>query len=221
MIKPILSLAILILSVLFAIFYARPEYNRMQSSRADLEKLSSVVEDTNKIKELISQTGDILDTVDADNQARFDVFLPEKLGTIRFANNLQSIGLRNGIALSGIKVEEKKSDPSTKPAAVATAGSNTVFSIGQQAAGEAQDAAQASAASKEKYTITKTNFSFATTYPSLLIFLKDLEKSLGLINVVSLSFKPLSSTVASDSKTGMDLPDLYQFTVEIETYSLK
>lgn len=221
MIKPILSLSILVLSVLFAVLYVRPEYNRTQSSRADLEKLSSIVEDTNKIKELINQTGDILDTVDVDNQARFDVFLPEKLDTIRFANNLQSIGLRNNIAISGVKVEEKKSDSSTKPTIGATAEPNTVFSIGQQASDKAQKDTQAGVASKEKYTITKTNFSFATTYSSLLIFLKDLEKSLGLINVTSLSFKPLSSTVASDSKTGMDLPDLYQFTVEIETYSLK
>lgn len=220
MIKPILSLAILFLSILFVIFYVKPEYSRVQASRADLGKLSSVVEDTNKIKELIKQTGDILDTVDMDNQSRFDVFLPEKLDTVRFANNLQSIGLKNGIALSGIKVEEKKPDPVTKPAGVATAGSNTVFSIGQQSA-EASKNAQGDTSPKEKYTTTKTDFSFAATYPNLLLFLKDLEKSLGLINVTSLSFKPLSSSVPGDSKTGMDLPDLYQFTVEIETYSLK
>lgn len=227
MIKPILSLIVLILSIVFSIFYVKPEYDRVQSARADLGKLSGIAEDTDKIKALIKQTGEILNAVDADVLARFNVFLPEKLDPIRFANNLQSLALKNGIILSGIKVEERKIDttskPTTKPVAKSVdgvGGASSAFSITGQPFGADVGKATGVTVSEEKYVVTKTSFLFSTTYPGLLLFLKDLEKSLGLINVTSLSFKPLSSST-TDKKPKEALTGLYQFTIEIETYSLK
>lgn len=219
MIKPILSLIVLIISIGFAIFYVKPEYDHVQDMRADLKKLSGIIEDTNKIKTLIKQTGEILNAIDVDNQTRLNVFLPETLDPIRFANNLQSLGLKNGIVLSEIEVEEKKPDATTqstpKPTAedVSAGTAGKIFSISQQSTTQA-------GAQPQRYVTTKANFIFSATYGGLLSFLKDLEKSLGLINITSLSFKPLHS--ADDEKVVKeDSAILYQFTAEIEVYSLK
>jgi hypothetical protein len=205
MIKPILSLIILAFSVGFGFFYAKPKYDEVQSTRADLQQLIQTAQSASEIKDIITETGRSLSAVDAEDMVRFDVFLPEKLDSIRFANNLQHIGAADGLTLLNIKVEQE--------------GKIEKATLGRTA-GVGTPVAKGGAETEKKYGATKASFAFVATYSGFLLFLDDLEKSLGLINITSLAFKELSASV--DEKVAKkDLPPLYQFNIEIETYSLK
>lgn len=226
MIKPILSLIIIAFSLGFGFFYAKPKYDQVQGIRADLQKLEQTAQSAKEIKDIIEETGKSLDQVDADDLARFDVFLPETLDGIRFANNLQHIGIVNGLILSDIKVEQQEKQKqqakpaATEPTAVGAVGK--VFSIDRPIT-DGTTPAKGGTEAGAKYNATKASFAFASTYSGFLLFLNDVEKSLGLINITSLSFKELAA--ATEEKTVQsvqkDLPPLYQFNIEIETYSLK
>lgn len=221
MIKPILSLIIIVFSLGFGFFYVKPAYDHVQGVRADLAQLDLTSQSAGEIKDIIAETGKSLSTVDPDDLARFDVFLPETLDSIRFANNLQHIGTVNGIALSDIKVdqqEKQKKNTSAKPAAGAGTV-NKVFTIERPVA-EGAPAVKGGVETEKKYVATKASFTFATTYSGFLLFLNDLEKSLGLINITDLSFRELSAS-ADDKGSQKGLPSLYQFSIGIETYSLK
>lgn len=230
MTKPIISFAALIISIVFTFFYVMPAYNLNQERRADVESLKKILSTSSEIKTLINKTKKNLSSIDSSGMTRFGVFLPEKIDPIRLANNIQSIGIKNAIILSGIKVEESASGAqgSKQSGGVnATQGLMNTMSLGakvDQAQGEATSPGSSARAtggpSEKKYATTKVTFEFTTTYETFQLFLNDLQSSLGLIELTSLSFAPSAETTGTKSTQVSSVPN-YRFTMSMETYSLK
>lgn len=206
MIKSILSFIVLLFSLGFAFFYVKPEYSKGVGDQANLTKLQQTLSDAKGIEVLIKSTQANLNKIGQNDIANFDVFLPEAIDEIRFANNLQGIGLSTGVILSDIKVLPKDKNDKTTTTASALGDINTTNSQ----------------VSDTKYATTKTSFTFVTDYASFLNFTSALEKSLGLINVTALTFKevprPASANTAKKAGTS---PMIFQFSMQIETYSFK
>lgn len=234
MLKPIFSFIVVILSVGFAFFYVKPGYDHMVERRADLATLAGIFKDTDRIRALIDQTEKTLQGIDTTDLARFAVFLPEAADPLRLANNLQRIGLVNGIVLGNIKVEEiekggQKNDAqkggSQSALSGAASGAVKIFSLADgNETGQVKETrgrgGMTTATGDKKYATTKASFTFTSTYEAFSKFFFDIENSLGLIDVTSLSFTPVpESTDAKNIKK--PAPLLYQYTVEINTYSLK
>jgi hypothetical protein len=223
MTKPIVSFIVLIISIGFAFFYVMPAYNLNKERRGDIASLSKILNTSSEIKMLIDKTKKNLSSIDPSEFARFEVFLPEKIDTVRFANNIQYIGRKNRIVLSDIKVGEPAnvSPKSTAPVGIsATQGLVNTVSLGakiNQAQGQTDRNLDSAALSDKKFVTTKASFSFTASYETAQLFLNDLEKSLGLIDITSLSFVMLP--VDSKLKT-LSSPN-YKYTVTIETYSIK
>ncbi len=227
MIKFISSIIILVLSLAFAFLYVRPEYDRTQSSLADLKILNNTLESTEKMKELVIQIRDSLASIDPVDTERASVFLPEMIDEIRFANNLQSIGAKNGIALIDIKVGEGEKEKISVSGAVSADGEGFLLnrpsrSLDTKKAVNQDTQKPTESDSEKKYVTTKVSFSLSTTYEKFLVLLGELERSLEIINVTSLSFQEHKEGSDTDGTKNTPKGDLlYKYTVEIETYSLK
>lgn len=223
MIKSIFSLIVISLSAGFAVLFVMPLYKATETNRADLVTINTTFSDVKEIQTLINNTTDILKTPDAVRQTQlFDAFLPGDVDPIRFANNLRQIGLNNKLALTNIKVEDKvKKVAGSTESAQAGVLENT-FSL-NRTPGEANPGQGSAGVTTEgKFAATKASFNVTATYAGFNLLLNHLEKSLGLINVTSLSFqerKDLTQAKTIASKTSA--PVYYDYTVEIETYSLK
>lgn len=207
--NPIFSIIAIFASLGFGFFYIKPAYDTMSQRQGDLATLSETLQSTKEIQSLIDKTGKTLDSLDPATLARFAVFLPETTDPIRLANNIQRMGMLHGIFLGKISVENAtKSSTSVGGQSVNTAPAKTV--AGQKGA----------AIAEAKYVTAKTTFSFAATDEAFRAFLGDLEKNLGLMNVTALTFSPVP-----ESSDGQKVKRLYvpqsQYTIEIETYSLK
>ncbi|MFZ2303781.1 MAG: hypothetical protein WAV98_03280 [Minisyncoccia bacterium] len=221
--KPIISFFVLILSVGFTFFYVVPAYNLNKKVRGDILILSKILSTSGEIKKLISETKTNLNSIEPAGLSRFEVFLPEKIDKIRFANNIQYIGRKNRIILSDIKVEE----PANGSSSIGTAGSiqglvNTV-SLGAQidkAQGADTRDIHVESFSSGKYVATKASFTFTSTFETFQLFLDDLEKSLGVIDVVSLSFTSTPEDISANRPDTPLLP-IYQYAMSVVTYSLK
>lgn len=226
MIKPIVSLIVLILSIIFTFFYVVPAYNLNQTRRGDVETLTKILDTSGEIKTLIAKTKTNLSNIDQAGLSRFEVFLPERIDPIRFANNIQYVGRKNRIALSDIKVEGSANIAQGNTGAggvTATQGLVNTMSLGakiNQAEGTNAQNPVATTGTEKKYVTTKASFIFTATFETFQLFLNDLEKSLGVINLTSLSFTPLPED-ASAKKSKTPPPPTYQYTMAIETYSLK
>lgn len=234
MAKIIISLVTIILSIAFMFLYVMPAYSLANERRADIESLTKVLSTSGEIRKLIDKTKRNLSSVEFEGLSRFKVFLPEKVDTVRFANNLQHIGKKNNVLLSDIKVEAQAGSVQNKDTSFAVnvvkefvnkvsldAKINQAENVSMQGAGVNESTTTNGAGALEKkYVTTKASFAFTSTHETFQLFLNDLEKSLGLINVTSLSFSlPTESMDTKKSKT--PLSPTYQYLMIIETYSLK
>ena len=227
MTKPLISFAVLLLSIGFAFFYVVPAYNLNKERRGDIESLTKILSTSGEIKTLIEKTKKNLSGIDPSGLSRFESFLPSKIDPIRFANNIQYLGRKNRLVLSDIKIEEPASV--SKGGVVAGQVGPVQSVLNTLSIGSKIDQAQGSMdnvpalpgaeTGSSKYATTKATFSFSATYETFLLFLADIEKSLGLINLKSLSFSVLPDT--STSKSTKTTTPIYQYVMEIETYSLK
>ncbi len=220
--KPILSFIVIILSLGAAFLYVKPEFDVAMKSRADIVTLDQTIQKSETIKKLINETSDNLRRIDKDSLARFAIFLPEEVDDIRFANSLQNIGYSNGIILEGINVTRGVGGSGAEDSLSAKSKLSGIIlstiSVDRTDQSEKTNTRQAGVLDK-KYKTTRANFSGTSSYGAFALFLDDLEKSLGLINITSLSFTPIKEASVGEKKDTS--PILYQYTVDIETYSLK
>ena len=190
--------------------------------------LNETLKNSDRIKTLIDQTKQNLNSINSEEGARFAVFLPETIDGIRFANNIQHIGQINGIVVEEIKiipvpdgVNAGQNGSAAKQSLLQ--GVVNTFSLEnkiQSPQAVSPAAPKTATTNGKKYATTKAHFSFSSTYESFQLFLNDLEKSLSLLNVTSLSLVPETETTSTKKINGAS-PIIYQFTVELETYSLK
>lgn len=206
--NPIFSIIAILASLGFGFFYVKPEYDTLNQRQSDLTTLGETLQNTKEIQLLIDKTGKILDSLDPAELARFAVFLPETTDPIRLANNIQRMGMLHSIFLGKITVE-------TVTKGTAAASGQTVNAAPAKIAPGQKDTTPA-----PKYATAKTTFSFAATDDAFHGFLADLEKNLGLMNVTSLTFSPVPESSDGQKVKKLLVPQ-YQYTIEIETYSLK
>ncbi len=226
MTKPIISFLILFTSIVFIFIYVVPAYNLNVERRGDIKSLERIISQSSEIKPLIDATKTNLGSIEQSGLDRFEVFLPEKIDTIRFANNIQHIGRANRVTLSDIKVEESAGGATqgdARSASTASQGLVKTVSLGAKidmAAGTVGQGVMGTANKEEKYATTKASFTFTSTFETFQAFLYDLEKSLGLVDVISLSFSPVASDAGTKATKTPPTPT-YQYSMAIETYSLK
>ncbi len=220
MIKPILSLIVIIISAGFAFLYVQPAYERLDTKKADLAMLNETLTDADEVQKIIHETKRSMESITPAEYKRFEAFLPEKVDEIRFVNNIIHMGIQRNIAVGEIKIldEGKKSAGDTKTGASAVAGVSKVFSLNQLSDDVTTNTSPQNETLVKDFSSRKVSFSFVASYPVTLLFLGDLERSLGLINVNTLALEEHKDT-SKDKKTTSSVP-LYRSTVEIETYSL-
>lgn len=214
MIKPILSLLVIIFSLGFSLVYTVPAYRAFSDEQADFATLRDTIQQAGVVKGIIDQTKASMEEVTVEEKARFETFLPQQVDEIRLVNNLTRAAVRRGIALEGITVDSasaKKTSVSTSTSALS--GVQKVFSL------DAESFATRAAAGNDavKASAVKVHVSFIASYPTVLLFVRDLEKSLHLMNITSLS---LREHVSSDTKDA-SATALYQITLEIEALLLQ
>ena len=232
MTKQLFSFIVIILSIVFSFFYVKPEYTLMQERRADFANLIETLNASAIVKTLIRETRRNLSSVAASDLARFDIFLPDVIDPIHFANDLQYLGTMNGVILENIKVTEPK-NLDQKSTGVSSEGVVTQLSRGvvfleshlKQDQGVVPNGnpvvstTTTTTITQKEYVVTKASFTCTATYEKFSLFLDSLEKSLGLINVTALSFTPYVETDPQKIKAGGG--QTYEFSASIETYSLK
>lgn len=220
MFKNIFSFAILVFSAIFLFLYVKPLYGLVEKRRADITLLDTARGQASSVKRVIEETEMILGSISPLERARFETFLPSSLDEIRFVNNIVNIARARSIVVENVKIEKKGATDTpgegTKKSA-SSEGIQRIFSLNKDNSSATGVAATGGATSDGRYVATTVQFSFIAPYATVLLFLDDMEKSLGLINVNTLTLKEY----AGDGGSARNGVARYSVTVEIETYSLK
>ena len=149
----------------------------------------------NNSKELLKVRNDLTDkynNMSNSDRDHLTKLMPDNVDNIRLVIDIQNIALKYGMNPKDIKYDARAGHSTT------TAGS-TVGATPTDLANDQKD-----------YSTFELEFSVTGTYPNFLLFLKDLEQSLRLVDVESISFQAPDAG-ANSTKYG----------IRIKTYWLK
>jgi Tfp pilus assembly protein PilO len=177
------STALILVLVSVGLFYTfiGPQYTKAKDLMTQSAEFKNVLENVSSITD---KKNDLLVKYQAMPQSdilRVNKILPSNVDTVQLATDFDSIASKYGISIKNIKTAENKID-------------NTATIM--------QDATE------KPYNAVKVSFAFTSTYDNFRKFMQDIEKSLRIIDIKSLSF---NSTDAG----------LNEYEVSIQTYWLK
>lgn len=172
------------------ILFIVPEYKTVQQMQADVDTYNASLVTATKLKQsreaLVTKYNSI-SKVDLDN---IQTLLPDSVNNIKLIIQIDSLATKNGLtALSGVNYnsDQTKDDKST--------------------------AGSAASASKSPYGEFTMTFSTSGPYQNFLSFISDIEQSLRIVDITSISFS--SADGQSKDQQGP------QYKVAIKTYWLK
>lgn len=188
MFRIIFLIASIVGSGLLFVVYTKPLYNTVQKSREELAAYETSLASAKKLRIAKDELTNRYNSVSAEDRERLRKLMPDNVDNIRLIIDIQKIASKYGMLPKDIKFDAKGKE------ATPTGGVNTQFNQG---------------AGKE-YGTFEMDFSVTGTYANFLAFSRDLEKSLRLVDIVSVGF---SSTEQPGS--------VYKYTYKIRTYWLK
>jgi Tfp pilus assembly protein PilO len=159
--------------------YIDPHYAEIRGLMKQRADYQAAIANIEQVKQLRDSLETQYNDLSPDNITRLGKIIPQNLNIVKLTADLDAIAGHYSMTLRNVRVTEQASDNS--------AGVN--------------------AKENKPYKTTTMSFSVLGTYPSFVAFVKDVENSLQLIDIRSVSMK---STGTSSS--------LMQFDITIQTY---
>lgn len=178
-----MPLLFLILSAGIFFMYSDKAYEELKTLRAERTRYQNVLDQS---RELISRREDIrrsYNAIPASDIERLNKFLPSTVDNVRLLLDVTSIARKRGILVSNISIEGGQSEQ----------GETSARSVLDQ---------------RQDYGTITVSFDFEADYVTFVQFLRDLELSLRLVDVTSLSVS------GTDER-------LYQYGITLQTYWLR
>lgn len=192
----IASLLIISAGGLFYV-HASPTYEEIKALRIEKAEYDEALENSHKVQE---KRDELLEKYNKDfsptDLERLEKLLPDRVDNIRLIIEIDGIAARYGMVLKNVQV-----------------------SVSADTSGSVDFQNQAlPAADTPAYGTADFSFEVSGSYGTYQSFLKDLERSLRIIDIRGISF--MADKTDSDAKTGNTGFDKYDFKTAIETYWL-
>lgn len=176
--RNIIALILLIGAIGLFFGYTNKKYQEVKVARVEVEEYQKALDQS---KDILAKRGDLQKKYNNFKEAdrnSLERLLPDYIDNVKLVLDMNSIAKRYGMSLKGIKMDEEKSD---KIAGLSSA--------------------------KKDYGSLEVSFTVTSSYDNFLRFLRDLERSLRIVDVTALSFR--SSDIG-----------LYDFGITLKTYWL-
>jgi len=183
--KNITAILLIILSALIFYMFVGPTYSSIQSRLADKAQYDEALNNSKKILDLRDQLLNKYNGFLPSDRARLEKFLPDQVNNIRLLIEVDSRARQYGLPLKNVNLSSVKSAVSSSP-----------------------DTQNIDLTASPFNTVT-LGFTVTGNYDSFLSFVKDLEKSLRVLDVTSIEFTPPAGKPT----------DPYDFAVSLNTYS--
>jgi Tfp pilus assembly protein PilO len=175
------NLILIVLAIGLFYTFGSPQYQEVKTLQASANEYQDVIENVSRIAAARDALLVEYESIPAIERDKLLKVLPNNVDSVRLALDLDTIAGRYGIAIKDVSVDAK-ADPN---AALAVLPDN-----------------------KLPYEKAVVTFSFVSNYENFVRLLSDLEKSLRIMDIKSVSFR-----VAPNG--------LYEHELQVETYWLK
>lgn len=189
----IFPVILFILAVASFVMFTNPAYQDVKALKAEASDFNQALSNSQELQKERDTLNQKYRSFTPDSLQRLTELLPDSADNIRLILDLQRMAQSYGMSIASIKFDSKQaSDP--------------MATTGAFAAASPTDLAQAT----KDYGIFRMEFSTTATYENFLKFIKDVESSLRLSDIESITF--------SSDEAGKNT---YVYTVKLKTYWLK
>lgn len=178
--KKYIPIFLIILSVAIAYIYILPQYKKVQAQRLESLQYDDVLAKAVDLKNLRTELSNKLATFSENDVDRLSKMIPENVDYARLILDISGVASKYAIEMKEIKTSE-----------VALLDKTNVKTA------------------NKAYKTSTISFNFQTSYEVMILFAKDLEQSLRLVDVMSISLAPTASTFP-----------IYNYSMVLQTYWL-
>jgi Tfp pilus assembly protein PilO len=178
----ITPLILLIASVGVFIGFINPQYKEVQSIRAESERYKTALDKYNELTNIRDELNKKRNKMGAAELTKLEKLLPDNVDTVRLVMDINGIADKYGIVIRSIEISKNEQKEQTPGKAIGP--------------------------DKNKYGTVGLSFNFSAPYPAFLAFLNDLEQSLRIIDVNTISLKTPKENV-------------FDYSINAKTYWLK
>lgn len=193
--KFISSIAFIIITIALFIFIINPMYADVQSLTADVSSYSTALNNSTELQKTRDSLVNEYKNVKQEDKDRLNHFLPSTIGNIELILEIEKIANLHGMPIGDIRFETTGLESNVASGTVAVVGSNDNL----------------------PYGTFPMEFTIQGKYDTFVLFLKDLEHNLRLVDVNAISFVvPASASGASTTDAS-----IYTYSLKVNTYWLK
>ncbi|MSR71585.1 MAG: hypothetical protein EXS50_02900 [Candidatus Taylorbacteria bacterium] len=178
--KKYIPIFLIILSIVIAYIYLLPEYNKIQAQRLESLQYDVVIEKAADLKKLRAELSNKFATFSQDDTDRLNKMMPKNVDYARLILDISGVASKYAIEMKDIKTTDVAVPDETNTKTV-----------------------------NKAYKTSTISFGFQTSYEGMILFAKDLEQSLRLVDVVSILLAPTESTFP-----------IYNYSIVLQTYWL-
>ncbi len=197
--------------------YVTPTYNATLSKKKEVDKYAEGLAKAKEVQALGNALSQKYNTLTGTNTERLEKFLPDFVDNVHLVLDFDALATKHGLRIGNVQVR-RDGDEKGKT----------------QVAGSIE---AASALQNQRYKSLVLEFGVASTYDDFVSFMRDLEQSLRVVDLVSLSMSETAKQAPAGGAIPQELVGLqgqsistsgsrdttdpiYRFTVAIRTYWL-
>lgn len=180
-------------------YYTKPTYDGLQTTQAQISQYNAALDKATELQQLKQSLLSRYNAFGTSDLDRLQKLLPDHVDNISLILDLDSLATHFGLALVNVDIASSQD--------VTTTGT-PLGAIG---------------ASSQKYDSLSLKFSTRGTYNDFLQFMTDLESSLRVVDLVSLTITPDSVQPGQQAPAGaqVSVEPIYKYDVTLRTYWLK
>ncbi|HLP86811.1 MAG TPA: hypothetical protein VK153_02980 [Candidatus Paceibacterota bacterium] len=205
--KLISSIIFIVISLVIFFVFIDPLYGEIKQLRADVSAYNIALSNSTELQKTRDSLINVYKEVKAEDKDRLAHFLPSSIGNIDLILEIEKIANLHGMPIGNIKFDPKNLE-SNKDAASDNKADNVIMAENDEL-------------DNLPYGIFPMEFIIEGRYETFLSFLKELEQNLRLVDIKSVSFRvPQQGSGGSEGGVSVD-PNVYSYTLKVETYWLK
>ncbi len=196
--KIFFPISLILISIILFFLVVNPLYNNIQLLSKDVSIYNKALDNSTILQRERDSLLEKYRNISQKDKYRLNNFLPDSVNNIKFILEIEQIANLHGMPLKDIKFEDKKQEK------VVSSGNNMIVSNNNL--------------NSHAYGVFPVEFITEGKYNSFVLFLKDLEHNLRVMDIKSISFivpKPVAKLA-----NGVD-PNIYSYKLNVDTYWLK
>lgn len=199
----ILPIFLILIAGLLSFLFTKPLYGEIKQLRLEISTYNTALDNSG---DLIKTRDSLLEVynkeIKTEDKERLNRLLPDSINSIELVLEIERIANLRGIPINNISpgsIEIKNNDSAIK----------------------SEDSATEKGIDNSSYGVFSLDFEVEGGYDKFLVFLNDLETSLRLIDVKSISFSLPTSSPDQKNKVVPVNPNIYNYSLTVDTYWLK